>query len=321
MASARASLPPVAAAGNTQQLAAEINSLSAEHTLVTNGPLRVLLARAAEIPRAFLEIARLRELTFRAVGEGSGKPLDMDRFDPHYLHLFIWNDDKQEIAGAYRLGCTDRLLSQFGVGGLYTSTVFRFQPRLLHRLNSGLELGRSFVCAEYQRSFSALMLLWKGIGRFLVQNPRYRFLFGPVSISNEYQPFSQHLMVEFLRKKHALPHLARWVKPRIPFRPHNVRPEDAPSVAAVVDSIDELNTWVTEIEPGSKGVPILLRQYLRLGGKVLAFNVDPNFSHVVDGLILVDVLQTDPVVLERYLGREGVATFRAYHQHALPLSA
>lgn len=271
--------------------------------LVAPGPLRVYLARAAEIPHVLPEIARLRELTFRAVGEGTGEAEDRDEFDETYWHLFVWNDDKGEVAGAYRLAGTDRTPK------LYTRTLFHYGPELLLRMGPALELGRSFVRLEYQRSFSALLLLWKGIGEFIGRHPRYRVLFGPVSISNQYQAASRELIVAYLERHAWWDDLARLVTCRKPFRRRGQLP-------AAVRDFEEVSDLVSDVESSAMGVPVLLRQYLKLGGRLLGFNVDPEFSQALDGLIVVDLLATEPRLLDRYLGKEAAARFLA-HQKGL----
>ena len=175
-------------------------------------------------------------------------------------------------------------------------------------------MGRSFVRPEYQRSLGALPLLWKGIGRFVLKNPRYRILFGAVSISNRYRPLSRHLMVSFLRSHHYLSSLSGMVKARTPFRPTGERDFARQTVELVGNNLDELSTIISDIESNGAGIPILLKHYLKLGGRILGFNVDPSFSNVVDGLILVDLTQTDAKILERFMGKDQAAAYLAFHQ-------
>ncbi|MBI1789201.1 MAG: GNAT family N-acetyltransferase, partial [Acidobacteria bacterium] len=278
---------PVAAAVPAELLAADVASLN---PLTRSGDLAAYLATAAELPHVLPEIGRLREITFRAAGEGAGKPLDLDRFDEHYLHLFVWNERKREIAGAYRLGQVDV------VPELYTATLFKYDAALLDRLGPALELGRSFVRAEYQKSFSPLLLLWLGIGKFLARHPRYKVLFGPVSISNQYPTISRQLMVSFLERHATLDCWKDLVAARNPFR--------GPRAAHSGLDLEDLGDVVTDVDPARPGVPVLLRQYLKLGGKLLGFNLDPDFSDALDGLIVVDLTQTEPKWLDRYLGKE-----------------
>jgi len=251
------------------------------------------------------------------VHEGTGKPIDLDRFDAHYLHLFIWNDRKNEVVGAYRIGQTDYILRYFGQYGLYTSTLFTYKRSLLDQISPALELGRSFVRPEYQRSYSSLLLLWKGISAFVVRNPRYKNLFGPVSINNEYHTISQQLMAASLKLNNDLPDLGKLVKAKRPFPIKPIKGCDL-NINNLIQDINELSELIADIETENKGIPILLRQYLKLGGKILGFNRDHHFGNVLDGLILVDLTMTRPDLLERYMGRPGAETFLNYHNQDMP---
>jgi putative hemolysin len=251
--------------------------------------LEVYIARAPMIPNTLREIGRLREVSFRAAGEGTGKSADLDRFDPHYLHLFAWTASKQEIVGAYRLAGTEA-----GLDGLYTATLFKYGQAFLGKMGPALELGRSFVRAEYQKGFAPLLALWKGIGNYLADNPRYTVLFGPVSISNQYQSISRELMVTFLERHASLKEWMGLVAQRNPFRKRT-------AMKRLPIDVEDLSDVVADLEPSRAGLPVLLRQYLRLGGKLLGFNVDPEFADALDGLILVDLKKTEPKLLDRYL--------------------
>ena len=297
-------MEPIAPPPAADALTAEVARLAPERMLDRSGNLVVYLTPAAEIPTVLAEIGRLREITFRAAGEGTGKASDLDDFDSHYLHLFVWSEKHNELVGAYRLAATDSARAR-----LYTATLFQYSHAFLDRMGPALELGRSFVHPQYQKSFSAMLLLWKGIGKYVARNPRYRVLFGAVSISNQYQSISRRLMVSFLERHALLKDWAGLVRVRNPFR--SGPPDELPQ--AVLD-IKDLATVVSDIEPQQAGVPILLRQYLKLGGKLLGFNLDPDFSNVLDGLILVDLTKTEPKLLERYLGTNEAAAFLAFHR-------
>lgn len=305
-----ASVEPLIEPVPADALAAEIEALPEDARMATGDGLQVWLAEADRVPGVLREIGRLREVTFRAVGEGTGRALDIDRHDPHYLHLFVWNPERREIVGAYRLGPTDRLLARFGKAGLYTSSLFQFRTKLFESMGPALEMGRSFIRPEYQRSYTGLLLLWKGIGAYVCREPRYATLFGPVSISAEYRGASQQLMVSFLSQNRFVHDWSRWVRPRTPFDDDPARVH-----ASTLATLDDVSEFIREIEADQKGVPILLRQYLKLGGRLLGFNVDPAFSHVLDVLILVDLRETDPKILGRYMGRDAAAGFLA-HQAA-----
>ena len=293
-------------------LKAEVEALPPEQTLAACGQLTVHSARAGQIPWCLQEIGRLRELTFRAAGEGTGKPADIDLFDTYYLHLFVWDAKSEAIVGGYRMGLADEILARYGRRGLYTQSLFKCGSPVLRTLNPAIELGRSFVRAEYQRNFAPLLLLWRGIGRFVARSPRYAVLFGPVSISASYGPLSRRLIVDYLRANSVEAELARHVKPRRPFR--TGKSDDAGSSA--LGDIEELSRAIERIEPDRKGVPILLKHYLKLGGRVLGFNTDDQFGDALDGLIMVDLRASDPRLLVRYMGEEGAAAFLACHRAA-----
>jgi len=305
---------PVSEAAPAERLAAEIEALPECQMLADGGDMAVYEASAGQIPKILCEIGRLREITYRATGEGTGKPLDIDVFDEWYTHLFIWHKSSQQIVGAYRLGATDEIISHRGTSGLYTSTLFKYRAGLIERLGPSIELGRSFIRAEFQRSYAPLLLLWKGIGRYVLNRPHCKSLFGPVSISNEYRTVSRHVMVRFLEATHGAPHLAELTQPRNPFRPSGLeRLDRAHGIDRLLGDGDVIDDVVADLEPDGKGMPVLLRQYLKLGARFFAFNVDPDFSDALDALMLVDLTRTDRKLLQRYMGVEGCASFLAYH--------
>ena len=293
-------------------LKAEVEALPAEQHLVIGGQFSVYWAHAEQFPWCLQEIGRLRELTFRAAGEGTGKATDVDHFDAYYLHLFVWDTKTSAIVGAYRMGLADEIVARYGKPGLYTQSLFSYGDRALETMNPAIELGRSFVRAEYQRSFAPLMLLWRGIGQFIVQHPQYAMLFGAVSISNDYEPASRRLIVDFLNANNIEKNLARHVKPRRPFR-HSATPAYDRAEFAALNDIEDVSRMVRQIERDSKGVPILLKQYLKLGGRLLAFSADKHFNDALDGLIMVDLRASDPRVLARYMGKDGAAAFLSRH--------
>jgi putative hemolysin len=316
----RCEMEPVAAAIESQLLAAEVNALPAEQMLAETGSFKVYYARASQIPWLMQELGRLREVTFRAVGEGTGNATDIDLYDSYYLHLFIWNEESHEVVGAYRLGLADEIVEKYGKKGLYSYSLFRYSKRVLKALNPAIELGRSFVRLEYQRSFTPLMLLWKGIGQFVAAHPHYAVLFGPVSISNDYNSTSQQLLIDFLRANNFDSQLSRYIRPRKPYR-GTLRPIWRKAELAGMGSIDEVSELVTIQESGEKGVPILIKQYLKLGGRLLGFNIDTSFNDCIDGLIMVDLRQTDERVLQKYMGKEGAQGFIASHRNRIEMSA
>ena len=294
-----------------ESLNQEIAHLPADRCLAENSDFAVYLGVANEIPNLLLEVGRLREVTFRGVGEGTGKARDLDSFDEYYWHLLLWNKTKQELVGAYRAGNTAEIIASRGIDGLYTSTLFRYDSRLFEKLGPALELGRSFVRPEYQRQYAPLLLLWKGIARLVATHPEIPVLFGAVSISNDYSPASREIIYRFFESRMQEDGLAVHIVPRRKFRPGLLRNWDCRAMCRSLRDLEELP--ITDVESDGKGLPILLKQYAKIGGKLLGFNVDRKFSDVLDGLVLVDLRQTEPAVLERYMGKAAAAEFHRMH--------
>jgi len=295
----------VAARGDGEAIEHDIAALQ-PRVLLESGQFQVFCAQASELPAVLPEIGRLREVAFRRAGEGSGLSRDLDRFDQTYRHLFVWDRSLREIAGAYRVGATDVVARDGRVEGLYTRTLFDYGPELLAQVGPALELGRAFVQPAYQRSFSPLLLLWKGISRLVARAPRYRRLFGLVSISDDYDTTSRQLLVKFLQSYRFDGDLARLVRARNPLPPLR-----DPATTRSVRTLEEVSALVRGIERDGKDVPVLLRQYLKLNAKLLGFSVDPTFGAVLDGLLVVDLTEVEPVLLERFMGREDARAFLA----------
>jgi putative hemolysin len=304
-------LPGVLSLADSQAVISEIENLGAESRLDESRDFRVLVADAAQIPRTMIEIGRQREMAFREAGEGTGQEIDLDRFDAHYKHLILWHKKDAQVAGGYRLASTADILPGHGLQGLYTNTLFWIDPGLFQSTGPALELGRSFIRREYQRQHAALLMLWRGIARYIAARPQTPVLFGPVSISSRYNRASRELLFEFFRSQRGNP-LSQWVRPRHPFRSRPIADWEIRTMRYLLD-VEEMSCSIAEIESDGKGVPVLLRQYLKLGGELLGFNVDKNFSDVLDGLVLVDLRKTDSDRLEAYMGKDDTARFLQYH--------
>jgi putative hemolysin len=309
---------PVAHASAAERIAAAVDSLPARNLLLDQGEFAVYLTPGETAPELLREIGRLREITFRDAGEGTGRSLDLDRFDHTYQHLFVYNHVRREVVGAYRLARVHETLHRDGLTGLYLSTLFHFEPAFFRHLGNALELGRSFVRKEYQRAPAPLMLLWKGIGKVVVREPSCPRLLGPVSISNEYTHGSRKILVDTLRRLREdsasrLAKLGQFVRPRKPFAGRRVMGWDEIGMRFVLGDLDGLSALVSDLESDGKGIPVLLRQYLRLGGHVLAFNVDPQFAHTLDGLMVLDLRETDRKTLIKYLGKDGAQAIPHVH--------
>ncbi|MBU0718121.1 MAG: lysophospholipid acyltransferase family protein [Planctomycetes bacterium] len=293
-------------------LVEDLAGLGEDERLLASGEYEVWCAAADRIPNVLLEIGRLRELTFRRVGEGGGQPHDVDPFDYHYFHLFVWNTKNREVVGAYRLGPTDRILPEQGPEGLFTSRYYTFAEPLLKRINPALELGNSFVRPEYQKHHSPMALLWNGIGAFIGRHPQYNTLVGMVSISSDYRAVSRRMILAFLKAHHYLPDLGKSAKPKHP--PDLRLSGELRDFDRLVTDIEEVSALVSAIEPDGKGVPVLLRQYLRLNAKLLSCNILPTYSQMWAGLMLADLTGMHPRILERHMGKEGAIRFLEYHR-------
>ena len=293
-------------------LQTEINSLPDSQCLISNDDYQVFYAVAEQIPWLIQEIGRLREITFRAVGEGTGNKIDIDLYDSYYTHLFIWHRSSQEIIGAYRLGLANEIIKKYGAKGLYTFSLFHYRNKFVPKLQNAIELGRSFIRPEYQKNILPLNLLWKGIAKYVLLHQQYPVLFGPVSISRDYKAQSQKLIIDALKTNSFKKEFAKYVRARNPFkeqRRYRWKTDDL----QFVNDIELVSDMVSQIESDKKGIPVLVKQYLKLGGQFLGFNVDPQFSDVVDGLIVVDLRETDQKVLEKFMGKEQAKSFIERH--------
>lgn len=293
-------------------LAREIAALPPERLLCESYEFAVFAAPKSEFPNVVREIGRLREIAFRRAGEGTGRAADLDRFDEYYDHLALWNRETQEIAGAYRLAETNDVHERRGLGGLYTHTLFHYSRDLLQRIGPSVELGRSFIRPGYQKQYAPLLLLWKAIASYVARRPQCATLFGAVSISNDYHPVSRHLLVKFL-EAHRAEALARMITPRRAYRPDERLFRRTGIVRNVPGDLDRLSDLIADLECDGKGAPILIKQYLKTGGRLLGFNVDHRFSNALDALIMVDLRTAPTALLDRYMGKARAAEFRAWH--------
>ena len=257
------------------------------------------------IPNILREIGRLREITFRSVGEGTNKSIDLDEYDLYYDHLILWDRKAEKIAGAYRIGNGPEIVSRYGNKGLYTSSLFRMSTKMKPILRQSVELGRSFITTEYQKHRLSLFLLWKGILFYLIANPRFRYIIGPVSISNSYQEVSKELIIQFIKRNYFDHELAKFVEPKNAFRPKVKNIDTNVLLDASSSDMKKMDKIISDIEPTSFTMPVLLKKYLQQNAKILAFNADPKFNNALDGLMLLD-MQNLPADTVETLKREMV---------------
>jgi putative hemolysin len=250
---------------------------------------KIYLADTKTIKNILLEFGRLREITFREVGEGTNKALDLDKFDDFYKHLFLWDNENKKIVGAYRMGMGKEIFKKFGIEGFYVNELFRIEPELFSMMGSTIEMGRAFIIKEYQQKPLPLFLLWKGIIHVTLRYPEYKYLMGGVSISNKFSNFSKSLMIEFMKSHYYDPFIAQYVSPK---KEYKVRLNDADKDFVFDNTKADMNKFdkiIDEIEPGSLRLPILLKKYVKQNAKLVAFNVDPKFNNSVDGLMYIRI--------------------------------
>lgn len=268
---------------------AEVACLKKDYLLFTSKNYSVICAPSVEMPNIIQEIGRLREVTFREVGEGTNLKIDIDEFDLYYNQLFIWDDEANAIVGAYRVGKGQEIMERYGKKGFYIQTLFKISDDFAPILNQSIELGRSFITSQYQRKPLPLFLLWKGILYFLLKHPEYRYLIGPVSISNRYSSFSKRLIVNFLKENHYDYELAKLVKPRNKFKPKFDNIDSEIVVQQAKADINKIDKFISDVEPEDYRMPVLLKKYTKLGGKIISLNVDPLFNDCLDGLLVLDL--------------------------------
>lgn len=310
-APAERTVDPLRDAVDRDLLRREVAALPDGARLASMGACAVYLAHAAQIPHLMQEIGRLREQSFRAVGEGTGRCADIDLHDDFYEQLFVWDARAGAVAGGYRLGRCDELRARFGRRGLYLNSLFEFREPFFRLLGPSLELGRSFVAPDYQRAYAPLLLLWKGICEYVARHPRYARLIGPASLSSDYDAVSRALIVRALRAHCQDPVLGVLVKPRQPFAAQLSLGSLFGSGRRLPD-LESLDALLAGRERDGKGLPVLLRQYLKLGARVLAFNVDAAFGHSIDCLITLDLRRVPPDQLRKYMSEDSAKRFAAF---------
>ena len=270
------------------QLECEIASI-ADLRINQQAEFDLYLARSHRIPHILREIGRQREETFRAVGEGTNKPIDLDEFDLYYDHLFLWDREKRCLVGAYRIGDGKRIMSRYGKRGFYTHTLFRMDRHMEKVLRKSFELGRSFIAMEYQRQRLPLYMLWRGLLLHITAHPDHQYLIGPVSISGTYSRFSRALIMEFAQQHHYDPEMAAHVTPRNRFKVKAEKADSETLVQAATADLKRMDRLIAEVDPKETAMPVLLKKYLLLNARIIGFNRDPRFNDALDGLMVLDL--------------------------------
>jgi len=267
----------------------EIKALQkAEKMLFRNANYEVFFAQYGEIPSIMREIGRQRELTFRKIGEGSNLPFDLDEYDEHYHHLFLWDSAAEKLVGAYRMALGAEVMKKYGLEGFYTSSLFEFDPELRPFFRKVIEMGRAYISAEYQQKPLPLFLLWRGIVHVCLRNPDHKFLMGGVSISDKFSEFSKSLMIEFMRSNYYDSAVAQYIHPKHEFKVHLKERDKHLFFDEVESDLNKLDRIIDDLEPEMR-LPVLIKKYIKQNAKVISFNVDPSFNDAIDGLMYIRI--------------------------------
>lgn len=249
----------------------------------------VFFTEAKDIPNILHEIGRLREITFREVGEGTNESIDIDKYDNYYHHMFLWDEDTKQVAGAYRMGLGSEIFPKYGMEGFYLNDLFRFESELYDMMKQSIEMGRAFIVKDYQQKPMPLFLLWRGIIHTTLRYPEHKYLLGGVSISNQFTDFSKSLMIEFMKSNYYDPYIAQYVHPKKEFK---VKLKDADKDFIFDEAEADLNKFdkiIDELEPGNLRLPVLIKKYIKQNARLVAFNVDPLFNNAIDGLMYIRI--------------------------------
>lgn len=280
----------IASAIRTEVIQGEIEKLREKDCrLLESKNYEVFLALEKDMPFILKEIGRQREVTFREIGEGTNNAIDLDIFDTYYHHLFLWDNHKKAIVGAYRMGMGSEIFDKHGIDGFYLQDLFRVEPELYGMMRQSIEMGRAYIVKEYQQKPMPLFLLWKGIVHTTLRHPEHKFLIGGVSISNQFSNFSKSLMIEFMKSHYWDPYVAQYIRPKKEFK---VKLKDADKEFVFDETQADLNKFdrlINEVEPGNLRLPVLIKKYIKQNAKVIAFNVDPLFNNSVDGLMYIKI--------------------------------
>lgn len=273
-----------------EKILEEVNALrEGDHRLLQTKNYEIFLCKSDKIPHILTELGRLREITFREVGEGTNNELDLDKYDKYYHHMFLWDSETEKICGAYRMGLGAEIYKKYGINGFYLNELFRFESELYPMMAQSIEMGRAFIIKEYQQKPMPLFLLWKGIIHTTLRYPEHKFLIGGVSISNQFSDFSKSLMIEFMRSHYFDPYIAQYVTPKMEYK---VNLKDSEKDLIFGDAEADLNKFdkiIEDVEPGKLRVPVLIKKYIKQNAKVIAFNVDPLFNNAIDGLMYIKI--------------------------------
>lgn len=288
---------PVADPLDRRLITEELDKM-ASHKLFDAAGYECYLCDSSEIPNIMQEIGRVREETFRAVGEGTNRSVDTDEYDTYYKQMFLWSKENRELVGAYRIGLGNEIYADKGIKGFYTDTLFRYKREMSYYLSHSIELGRSFVAVKYQKEALPLLFLIKGVMYTVLRYPNIRYLLGPVSISASYPLFYRSLMIYYLKNRQSLWDLKHNIRPVHPFKEEFYRVNPSDLLYGKMDSLEKFDRFIFKLSDGKYRLPTLLKRYLKINAKIIDFNVDPDFNYCVDGLIMLNLSEVPRLEIE-----------------------
>ncbi|MDO6737664.1 lysophospholipid acyltransferase family protein [Wenyingzhuangia sp. 2_MG-2023] len=280
----------IASPKNHQDICNEIEGIrTLKKRLFVSNEYEVFLTKADNIPNLMQEIGRLREITFRLIGEGTNKKSDTDKFDSYYHHLILWNTEEERFVGAYRMGLGEEIFKRNGFKSFYVSTFFNFSKEMDEKLPKTIEMGRAFIVPEYQQKPMPLFLLWRGIAAVTIKYPQYEYLMGGATISNLFTNYSKSLMMSFLENYYSNADITPYVTSKNPFKVDLTVSEKRYMESFVGPEVKKLDAIIKEVEGDKLRLPVLIKQYIKQNAKFVAYNVDHDFNDAIDALIFMRI--------------------------------
>lgn len=287
----------------------ELSLLSDSAKLFVHENLEVYVATQEQAPHIVQELGRLRELSLRAVGEGTNKPLDLDEYDAYYQHLFLYDRNARLIVGAYRLGKGKAIHKKYGKEGFYLHSVFKIKGKFVPTLKASVEIGTPFIREGYKSQQLPLVLLWKGIATYLENRPAYRYLIGSIDISHIFSTASKMQLVDLITSHFYDLHLAKYVQTRKKFRYRLCREYYDGVLNQQKPMSDSLEKLMLYIDPKHTSLALLIKKYLKLHTRVIGFNMNPKHSNSLNGLIVMDAVALPAIVtkvLQQHIAKPAI---------------
>lgn len=278
----------------------EILNLYSTDLLFSNYKYEIFFTHASKIPNILIEIGRLREISFREVGQGTNKSLDIDKYDKYYYHLFLFHKIKKQIIGAYRMGFGKEIFNKYGVKGFYLNKFFFFKKEMYKFFINAIEMGRAFIIKDYQQKTLPLFLLWKGIIHLIKRYPTYKYLIGCVGISSQFSDFSISVMLEFMKLHYYDPFIAQYVFSRNAYKIKLNYSDKIFIFNESKNNLDKFEKLIDDIEYGNLKLPILIKKYIKQNARFISFNIDTNFNNSTDILMYIKISDIYKNNLKKY---------------------